>query len=77
MPATLPSNQLFAIPFLQHRFHVAQAIDSGAHLRLINNALSAGIRDLAPEIHLHLTLFLGDDGLNDGRGLPWNDVGLP
>ncbi|WP_197089322.1 hypothetical protein [Puniceibacterium sp. IMCC21224] len=75
--ATLPSNQLFTTPFPQHRFHVVQAIDGGAHLRLIYYARCLCIGDLAPKIHLHLTLFLGDNSLNDGRGLFWGDVGLP
>ena len=75
--ATLSSNQLFtAIPLSQHRFHFVQAINGGAHLHLINDARSLGIRNLAPKIHLHLTLFLGDDGLNDRRGLLWSGVGL-
>ncbi|MHA6327294.1 hypothetical protein [Roseivivax sp. CAU 1753] len=74
MPATLSSNQLFAIPLLQHRFHFVQAIHGGAHLRLIHDARSISIRNLASKIHLHLTLFLGDDGLNDGRGFFWNAV---
>jgi hypothetical protein len=74
MLATLSSNQLFAIPLPQHRFHFIQAIDSGAHLRLVNDARSFSIRNLASKIHLHLTLFLGDDGLNDGRGFWWNAV---
>ena len=77
MFVTLSSNQLFAAVLSQHRFHVVQAIDGKAHLRLINNARSFGIRDLAPKIHLHLSLFLGDYGLNDRRGFLWNNVGLP
>lgn len=76
MPATLSSNQLFTTPLPQHRFHFIQAIDGGAHLRLINDARSFGIHDLASKIHLHLMLFLGDDGLNDGRGFLWNAVSL-
>ena len=77
MPATLSSNQIFTTPLSQLRFHLVQAIDSGAHLRLINDARCLGIRDLAPKIHLHLSLFLGDNGLNDRRGLLWDDVSLP
>jgi hypothetical protein len=76
--ATLSSNQLFtAIPLSQHRFHFVQAINGGAHLRLINDARSFRIHDLASKIHLHLTQFLTDHSLNDGRGLLWGDVGLP
>ena len=76
-PATLSSNQLCAaIPLLQHRFHVVQAIDCRAHLRLISYARCFRIRDAAAKIHLHLALFLGDDGLNDRRGLLWSGVGL-
>ena len=77
MPATLSSNQLFTTPLPQHRFHFIQAIDGGAHLRLINDARSFSIRNLAPKIHLHLALFLGDEGLNDGRSFLWGDIGLP
>jgi hypothetical protein len=76
MPATLSSNQLFTILLSQHLFHFVQAIDSGAHLRLINDARCLGARDLAPKIHLHLSLFFGDNSLNDRRGLLWNAVGL-
>ena len=76
MPATLSRNQPFTILLSQHRFHVVQAIDCRAHLRLINDARSFSIHDLASKIHLHLTLFLGDDGLNDSRGLLWSGVGL-
>ena len=36
MSATLSSNQLLTSVLSQHRFHVVQAVDSGAHLRLIN-----------------------------------------
>ena len=60
----------------QHRFHFIQSIDGGAHLRLIAYACCLGIRELAPKIHLHLSLFLGDNGLNDGRGLLWGEMGL-
>ena len=74
--AMLSSNKLFAIPLLQHRFHFVQAIDGGAHLRLIIHPHCLGIRKLSPKIHLHLALFLGDDGLNDRRGLLWSGVGL-
>jgi hypothetical protein len=78
MLATLSSNQLFtAIALLQHRLHVVQAIDSRAQLSFIIHAHCLGIRNLAPKIHFHLSLFLGDNGLNDGRGLFWGDVGLP
>ena len=77
MPATLSSNQLFTTLLPQHRFHFIQAIDGGAHLRLINDARSFGIHDLASKIHLHLSLLLGDDGLNDGRSLLWSTVVLP
>jgi len=76
MPATLSSNQLFNTPLPQHRFHFIQAIDGGAHLRLINDARSFSIHNLASKIHLHLALFLGDDGLNDGRSFLWNGVSL-
>lgn len=76
MPATLSRNQPFTILLSQHRFHFIQSIDGGAHLRLINYARSFSIHDLASKIHLHLTLFLGDDGLNDGRGFLWNAVSL-
>lgn len=74
MPATLSSNQLFTTLLPQHRFHFIQAIDGRAHLRLISNARSFRIHDAAAKIHLHLPLFLGDDGLNDGRGLLWHDM---
>lgn len=74
--ATLSSNQLFAIPLLQHRFHFIQSIHGGAHLRLINDARSFSIHDLALKIHLHLTLFLGDHSLNDRRGFLRNAVSL-
>ena len=77
MPATLSSNQLFAIPLSQHRLYVVQAIDSRAHLRHIIHAHCLGIRNSAPKIHLHLSLFLGDYGLNDRRSLLWGDIGLP
>ena len=76
MPATLSRNQPFTILLSQHRFHVVQAIDSGAHLRLINDDRSFSIGNLAPKIHLHLSLCFGDNGLNDRRGLLWNAVGL-
>jgi hypothetical protein len=76
IPATLSSNKLFVSLLLQHRFHFIQAIDSGAHLRLINDARSVSIHGAAAKIHLHLALFLGDDGLNDRRGLLWSGVGL-
>jgi len=69
MPTTLSSNQLFTILLSQHLFHVVQAINGGAHLRLINNARSFRIHDLTSKIHLHLTRFLSDHSLNDGRGL--------
>lgn len=74
MPTALPVNWLFATLLLQHRFHFVQAIDCRAHLRLIIHCV--GIRNLALKIHLHLALFLGDDGLNDRRGLLWSGVGL-
>jgi hypothetical protein len=77
MPATLSSNQLLTTPLPQHRFNLIQAVDGGAHLRLINYARSFSIHDLTPKIQLHLSLFLGDDGLDDGRGLLWGDVDLP
>ena len=76
MSATLSSNQLLTTLLLQHRFHVVQAIDCRAHLRLISYARCFRIRDAAAKIHLHLALFLGDDGLNDRRGLLWSGVGL-
>ncbi len=76
MSATLSSNQLLTTVLSQHRFHFIQAIDSRAHLRLINDARSFGIHDLAAKIHLHLSLFFGDNGLNDRRGLLWNAIGL-
>lgn len=76
MPATLSRNQPFTILLSQHRFHVVQAIDCRAHLRLISYARCLCIGDLASKIHLHLALFLGDNGLNDRRGLFWSDVGL-
>ena len=75
MPTALPVNWLFATLLLQHRFHVVQAIDCRAHLRLIIHCV--GIRNLALKIHLHLALFLGDNSLNDGRGLPWIGFSLP
>ncbi len=34
----LSSNQIFAAVFSQHRFHLIQAFDSGAHLHLITRA---------------------------------------
>ena len=77
--AVLPNsstNQLFAIPLAQHRFHLIQAVDSRAHLRLINFARRLSIPDRAPEIHHHLTLLLCDDSLNDGHRLFGDDVGL-
>jgi len=77
MSATLSRNQPFTILLSQHRFHFVQAIDGGAHLRLINDALGLRTDDLTLKIHLHLSLFLGDDSLNDRRGLLWGDVGLP
>ena len=76
MPTALPVNWLFATLLLQHRFHFVQAIDCRAHLRLISYARSFRIHDAAAKIHLHLALFLGDDGLNDRRGLLWSGVGL-
>ena len=63
MSATLSSNQLLTTLLLQHRFHVVQAMDSRAHLGLIIHARCLGIRNLAPKIHFHLSLFLGDNGL--------------
>ena len=77
MPTTLSSNKLFAIPLLHHGLHFIQAIDSRAHLRLINYACSVSIHDLASKIHLHLPLCLGENGLNDRRGFLCDDVGLP
>jgi hypothetical protein len=74
--ATLSRNQPFTILLSQHRFHFVQAIDCRAHLRLISYARSFRIHDAAAKIHLHLALFLGDDGLNDRRGLLWSGVGL-
>lgn len=76
MPASLSSNQLFAIPLPQHRFHVVQAIDCRAHLGLIIHAHCLGICNPALKIHLYLSLFLGDNGVNDRRGLLWSGVGL-
>jgi hypothetical protein len=76
MSATLSRNQPFTILLSQHRFHFVQAIDCRAHLRLISYARSFRIHDAAAKIHLHLALFLGDDGLNDRRGLLWSGVGL-
>lgn len=76
MPATLSRNQPFTILLSQHRFHVLQAIDCSAHLRLISYARCLCIGDLTPKIHLHLSLFFGDNGLNDRRGLLWNAVDL-
>ena len=73
----LSSNQLIAIPLLQHRFHFIQSIDSRAHLRLIIHAHGLGICNLAPKIHFHLSLFLSDNGLNDRRSLLWGDISLP
>ena len=72
MPNTLSGNRLAtAIAFLQHRFHVVQATDYKAHLRLIIQT------HCQPDtkIHLHLPLFLGNGGLNDRRGLLWGDIG--
>ena len=77
MSATLSSNQLLTTVLSQHRFHFIQAINCGAHLRLINFARSFSIHDLASKIHLHLALFLGDNGLNDRRNLRLGDIGLP
>jgi len=78
MPTALPVNWLFATLLLsQHLFHFIQSIDSRAHLRLIIHAHCLGIRNLAPKIHFHLSLFLGDYGLNDRRSLLWGDIGLP
>ena len=77
MSATLSSNRLLTTVLAQHRFHFTQSIHGGAHLRLINDARSFRIHDAASKIHLHLSLFLGDDGLNGGRGLLWGDIGLP
>lgn len=74
--AMLSSNQLFATVLSQHRFHFIQSIHGGAHLRLINDARSVSIHDAAAKIHLHLSLFLGDNGLNDGRGFLRNAVSL-
>ena len=73
----LSSNQIFAAVFSQHRFHLIQAFDSGAHLHLITRARCFDIHNLATKIQLHLSLFLGDNGLDDGRGLLWGDVDLP
>jgi hypothetical protein len=67
--STLSSNQLLTTILSQHRFHIVQATDGRTHLRLTHGTRCLAIRDLAPKIHLHLSLFLGDDGLNDGRGL--------
>ena len=77
MPATLSRNQPFTILLSQHRFHFVQAIDCRAHLRLIIDARSSESATWPSKIHLHLALFLGDNGLNDRRGLLWGDVGLP
>lgn len=77
MPATLSSHPLFAALFLQHRFHVFQAMDSRAHLGLIIHAHCLGICNPALKIHLYLSLFLGDNGVNDRRNLRWGDIGLP
>jgi hypothetical protein len=71
---SLSTRQFCAIPRSQHSFHIFQAVHCGAHLRLIEHSL--GIRDHAPEIHRHLALFFGDNGLNDGRGLLWDDTAL-
>lgn len=76
MPATLSRNQPFTILLSQHRFHVVQAIDSRAHLRLIIHAHCLGIRNLAPKIHFHLSLLFSDNGLNGRHGLSWGDVSL-
>jgi len=76
MPAALSSNQLFAIRLPQHSFHFVQAIDCRAHLSLISYARSFRINDAAAKIHLHLALFLSNNGLNDRRGPFWGDVGL-
>jgi hypothetical protein len=70
-------NKFLAISLSQHRFHLVQAVDSGAHLRLINDVRRLSSGDRAPEIHRHLTLFLCDYGLNDGRGLFRDDPALP
>lgn len=77
LDADLSTNQLFVIPLAQHRFHLIQAVDSRAHLRLFNFARRLSIPDRAPEIHCHLAQFLSDDVLNDGRCLLWSEVGLP
>jgi len=60
----------------QQRFHVVQAIDRGAQLRLIAFARCLSTCDPDTKIHLHLSMFLGDDGLTDGRGFLWNAVSL-
>lgn len=77
MPTTLSSNQPFTTVLLQHRFHFVQPINGGAHLRIIIHPHCLDIRKLSPKIHLHLALFLGDNGLNDRRGLLWNYIRLP
>lgn len=73
----MSSNQLFAILLSQHRFHLIQAINGGAHLRLTNDALGLRIGDLFPKIHFQLSLLLSDNGLNGRRCLSWGDVSLP
>ena len=74
--ATLSGNQLLTTILSQHRFHIVQAIDGRTHLRLIIHTRCLGLRNLAAKIHFHLPLFLGDNGLNDRRGLLWGAIGL-
>ena len=77
MPTALPMNWFFATLLLQHRFHCIQSIDSRAHLGLIIHAHCLSIRNLAPKIHFNLSLFLGDNGLNDLRSFLWSDISFP
>lgn len=73
----LSNNQLLTTVLSQHRFHIVQAINSGTQLSLIFHAHCLCIRDVAPKIHFHLSLFLGDSGSNDRRSFLWGDIGLP
>jgi hypothetical protein len=76
MPAPLLKSQFLVSVLLQRRLHVVQDFDGGTHLSLIHGARCLSIRDRALKIHLRLALFLGDNGLNDERGLLWSEMGL-
>ena len=69
--------QPFSGPLFQGCLHLVQTIHGGPYLRVIGPFCQIDCGQLRPKIHLHLPLCLGDDGLNDRRGLLWGDIGLP